>query len=1084
MAPLISFASGSLSRAVRPALSFALLLVAFTRIPLVGQPLQLAGDARTVPSGPSYFPVRPLAEVNGALLMIADDGIHGIELWRTDGTAEGTWMVRDICPGSCSSGPLYTAPENRTGDGGLLFFSASDGVHGGEPWVSDGTFEGTRLVADINPGIAGSRPEWFRWSGDEMLFAADDGVHGLELWSAGEDGSGAVLVADIRPGPAGSAPIFAVGGNGTMWFAADDGVHGREPWISDGTAGGTAMLVDLVSGSASSILSDQSYFPGNPTHVAWDGSRWWFQSTTTSFGTELWVTDGTPGGTERVEDALGNPARPYYEIVVAGGVVFFRNIGAFADGYELWRTDGTGVGTYRVKDLDPSGADWISGLTAFGSRVFFRASRSDSGSEPWISDGTDAGTVMLADIAPGPDSSVYQGWARRDAVIGDRVFFYAGDSSTGDEPWITDGTPAGTHAIVDARPGPDPSASYLFWPPSFGGTGGHVVFFALGPTPYDHEPWATTLDGEGASLLADLNQQASSPPRIFSHLIPDMVGVGDAAYWQAVGDDESRLPWRTRGQVAQAAPLPPAPSPEGASVWQLVPLPGRGLLLFVRAEDNGNVVELFRSDGTEGGTAVLAELGSSQNILATDRQGVYLDGGAVQATDGDSTWTVDPLVEAWQVAELDEALFIVGSDSTSYGLWRADAPFEDAALLAIHAKPTSPWDLPEPTVAGDRLFYAGSDAASGVELWVSDGMTSSQVLDIAPGPQSSLRAPVLPVVGHYVSRQRGIVPHGEGVLFVADDGIHGLELWRSGGTPDHTEMVADLRGGALGSEPLWLTPVGDHVYFVADDGVRGRELWRTDGTALGTELLDLAPGTDSSAPAWLIDIDGVLYLVFTSPAHGVELWRLAPGASVPELVEDLLPGPGSSSPSNPTLAGRRLFVIANDGVSGYEPWSFVVPSRLPRVSLASQLGPGGVELVLRVEDAHEIEVPDAEGNELELTVTHPLKVLGVTANLGTVDLVGNTINWSGSVPGGEPLVIVVPIGFPPASGKESRSFHLQGELRLDTDGDGVHDTSVPTDDPALPGHADSTVVEPPNSALIFGDGFERGDLSAWRRSPS
>jgi len=111
---------------------------------------------------------------------------------------------------------------------------------------------------------------------------------------------------------------------------------------------------------------------------------------------------------------------------------------------------------------------------------------------------------------------------------------------------------------VDARPGSDPSASYLFWPPSFGEIDGHVVFFALAPTPYDHEPWVTTVDGDGASLLADLNQQSWSAPQGFTELAPDLVGVGDAAFWTAGGDENSLRPWRTRGQVAGAAPLPAA----------------------------------------------------------------------------------------------------------------------------------------------------------------------------------------------------------------------------------------------------------------------------------------------------------------------------------------------------------------------------------------------------------------------------------------------------------------------------------------------------------------------------------------------
>src|SRR5262245_44682918 len=64
----------------------------------------------------------------------ASDGIHGFELWRSDGTDAGTRLVADVCPGSCAS-----MPQNLTVAGGKVFFVADDGFHGLELWASDGT---------------------------------------------------------------------------------------------------------------------------------------------------------------------------------------------------------------------------------------------------------------------------------------------------------------------------------------------------------------------------------------------------------------------------------------------------------------------------------------------------------------------------------------------------------------------------------------------------------------------------------------------------------------------------------------------------------------------------------------------------------------------------------------------------------------------------------------------------------------------------------------------------------------------------------------------------------------------------------
>jgi ELWxxDGT repeat protein len=81
----------------------------------------------------------------------ADDGVNGHELWVTDGTVEGTRLVKDIRPGNEGSFLSKFVEVD-----GLLYFGASDGDHGQELWVSDGTEEGTQMVRDINAGPSSS----------------------------------------------------------------------------------------------------------------------------------------------------------------------------------------------------------------------------------------------------------------------------------------------------------------------------------------------------------------------------------------------------------------------------------------------------------------------------------------------------------------------------------------------------------------------------------------------------------------------------------------------------------------------------------------------------------------------------------------------------------------------------------------------------------------------------------------------------------------------------------------------------------------------------------------------------------------
>ena len=100
-----------------------------------------------------------------------------VELWKTDGTAGGTVLVKDINPGAAGSNI-----KNLVNVNGTLYFSANDGTHGNELWKSDGTAAGTVLVEDINQRSVDSNPANFTVLGNSLLFTADDGFHGTELW--------------------------------------------------------------------------------------------------------------------------------------------------------------------------------------------------------------------------------------------------------------------------------------------------------------------------------------------------------------------------------------------------------------------------------------------------------------------------------------------------------------------------------------------------------------------------------------------------------------------------------------------------------------------------------------------------------------------------------------------------------------------------------------------------------------------------------------------------------------------------------------------------------------------------------------
>src|SRR5262249_56022389 len=120
----------------------------------------------------------------GAGFLSANDGTHGAELGKSDGTAAGTGMVADINPGANSASPLFhLLPDcSPTNVNGTIFFTADDGVQGVELWKSDGTAAGTVMVADINPGANGSNPNPLVPANGKLCFFLTDATDSEGIW--------------------------------------------------------------------------------------------------------------------------------------------------------------------------------------------------------------------------------------------------------------------------------------------------------------------------------------------------------------------------------------------------------------------------------------------------------------------------------------------------------------------------------------------------------------------------------------------------------------------------------------------------------------------------------------------------------------------------------------------------------------------------------------------------------------------------------------------------------------------------------------------------------------------------------------
>jgi len=350
---------------------------------------------------------------NNAIYFYANTTATGYELWKSDGTSGGTVMISDINPGATSSNDSLVTTTFFSNNN-ILYFTANDGTNGTELWRTDGAAAGTVMVKDINPGTGSSSCEGFTALGNTVIFSADDGASGPELWKTDGTASGTILLKDIlNTLPAlGSYPSQFLLFNNKLYFTALNNSLQITLYFTDGTTVGTVSVKSFGSGyaiiSLAVIINNKFYFPAS----------------TTIDDQELWSSDGTTAGTVLLKDinpSGGSDAfilPDIYAAAVNGGnfhtslyngkIFFMADDGT--NGNELWVTDGTVANTVMVKDINPGAGssmeldslnDWI--YTSSG--LFFSAADGTHGYELWKSDATSGGTTMVQDLNGGIGSS-------------------------------------------------------------------------------------------------------------------------------------------------------------------------------------------------------------------------------------------------------------------------------------------------------------------------------------------------------------------------------------------------------------------------------------------------------------------------------------------------------------------------------------------------------------------------------------------------------------------------------------------------------------------------------------------------------
>jgi|GEM_PF-5973545 len=374
------------------------------------------------------------AVVNGTAFFAANDGVHGLSLWKTDGTPAGTAFVKVIDPNDPSG--LHSSLENFYSVNGRLVFDARDPVLGLNLWTSDGTAAGTVPLAAAAP-TATTLLELNEAAvaGGVLYFPS----RGTQLWKSDGTEAGTMMIKDLDPAQtdrAGEINSLSAFGSKVLFQVWQSG---GGTWISDGTDGGTVQLINgIVPASGAAVLNGDLYFGGyNP--VTNKGS--------------LWKTDGTVAGTVQVSNVAAD------SIVNLNGILIFNGYDPAQTWPGIYRSDGTAAGTVPL-ELPFQGIGLMASPTVVGGYVLFAAGSDYVGTGLFRTDGTAAGTgILVKDINPNILSDAVfpflpiGSYPADFAVVDGRLFFTADDGTHGREIWSSDGTELGTFLAQDINPG-------------------------------------------------------------------------------------------------------------------------------------------------------------------------------------------------------------------------------------------------------------------------------------------------------------------------------------------------------------------------------------------------------------------------------------------------------------------------------------------------------------------------------------------------------------------------------------------------------------------------------------------------------